>query len=942
MATWDLTRDESTTEDSLIDVQTTKTANPFGDFAIGYIDDIEGAKFDAYPFGTRVDFAVTPRGGTQQTDFTGFVVERRETDQQGADVLEAEAYSFDQFLRANDVTNDQTGNSISEALEDIITTDTPVTWNASNVSVTDDVQLTQSLKDERVETALQILSFKSANEAFGVNDSLEFFFRERETTHIQRGIDNTEWFDYDLPERGKEAINEVEVRFNGGNESVVVDNPGQKLDLQEGLNLPEPGTQRERINRPEITDPADAEDEGRRYLKFRNATLTGTVTTYGLFDASPFDTIDVEITDRGIDDEFIIVGVEKKWGRDETILTLVENRGFGDDFIVRLAEKTERLDLRDSDPDAAEDRITTTDVGVSLTVDATFGSTQTDREKVVNTGRNLIRDGWRGAGNLDIAEVRIGTDNTNLSRSNTALASQVATASATETLVGDTSVRYEATFTQTGVTEAGVFDSSGNLITRVITDSPVDLSSDTVQIAIAVENDASVPRAVLTDTGQETIRDIIADNSPSLPTQYAYGSGTTDPAETDTSLVTQEYSQDLNDVLLRSVETQSEWETFTPDIASTTPLSISGGLLTTTAICFTQEGEDYQNGKETITTGFDGQNSDYSGGEGAIFGRGPGTNLGADFAEWFFTVRHTIPASDFGVEVRHDEHDADGLPGLVWELEHPNGETYLIDEVSTFGTTNINLGWGNIGDGFFDAGLGYSGPDLPPGDYILRLRITTSDATVDQYGYIVDVVTPHDERYKANLTFDNTNGGSSGYLDGPELYPLEETITFNTIDTRREFDSARVASNWILNEVSNGQEIILANNVDGVDYTTSNSETASVDPFSNPSTELITKATLSRYGSRTSATPQTGYQNQAIDAWDVFANPDAIVPDGIGAANTRAIISRETLTNGDTLTEAGHLDSANTTLTRSVFAAIDITDQIQNLISSETVTFRTG
>jgi len=216
---------------------------------------------------------------TDTDRFTGYVVERRETEQSGADALEVEAYSFDQFLRRNSVTNDQTGNTITEALADIIATDTPVSYVAGNVDVGDDQELTRSYQGEKVENVLRDLAFKSNNEEFGVNDSLEFFFRPRESTHIDRGIDNSQWFNYDIPELGKQAINEVEVWFNGGDESVVVDDGTDKLDLQDNLNLPEPGTQRAELQREDLTDIGDAEDEGRKYLEFRNATLSGTVTT---------------------------------------------------------------------------------------------------------------------------------------------------------------------------------------------------------------------------------------------------------------------------------------------------------------------------------------------------------------------------------------------------------------------------------------------------------------------------------------------------------------------------------------------------------------------------------------------------------------------------------------------------------------------------------------
>ena len=926
MTDWTLTRDETTAETDLFNIQTTKSANPFGDFCIAKIDDFEGTHFDEYPFGTRVDAEVSENGSTYQ-DFTGFVVERRETDQQGADILEVESYTFDQFLRNNDVTNDQSGNTISAALEDIVKTDTPVTWNAANVEVVDDVELSLSLKDERVETALQMLSFKSGNEGFGVNDSLEFFFRPRETTHIDRGIDNTQWFDYDLPERGKEAINEVEVRFNGGNDSVVVDNPGQKLDLQEGLNLPDPGTQRARINRPEITDPKDAEDEARRYLKFKNATLSGTVTTYGLLDADPFDTIGVEITDRGIDDEFIITAIEKKWGRDETILTLVENRGFDADFIVRLAEKTERLDLRDSDPDAKVDRITTTNLAANLEVTGDLAGTTTDRSRFVNDGRNQVRDGWKGDGNLNIADVAVGTNNSGLSRSNSSLVSQVATATASETLVGDTSVDYSATFTQSGVEEVGLLDASGNLVCRATPETPVDLNSDTVTVTVDVTNDASVDRGVVTNAGQEAIRDVIADNSPTLPADYAYGSGTTAPAVTDTSLENQTYVTGLDEVLLKTADTTTQWQDIVPDFADDVPLKVEDGYLQHKPVTRLSEAEN------TTSVGTEVTSTDtidwLSNSEGVYL------EIAEDIVQLTFSFEHDIPADEAYVGIHATLDNFDG------EVEYRlDGEPIEFGGFSYSGVTEAHF-----------TSTAPIGKKLKAGtDYTFEARLIEDNNSTLYEGVIVDVIFVFDwgRRFTGgtggwDLHQDDVNDGMAAF-DGPSLYPNLQEVNLNTIDTRRTITKANINSSWYPSRwgdtVTNDQFISLSNN--GTDYiTTNNSETASAN-FASAETGLDVRVGLSHMDTEQSGdTPVKGMYGQQIDLLEAYANVDAIVSDGIGEVNSRAILPERTLTVGDTLTESGQLNANGTTLTRSVFADVDIDDQIRNLISSETLTFRT-
>jgi len=177
MTEFRVTRDGSTVEDAVYDVDpVVDTANPFGDYAVIKLDDRGGNKFAQYERGTRVDVEIIDESGSTFDRFTGYVVERRENEQAGADALEVEAYSFDQFLRRNTVTNDQRGNTISQALADIIQTDTPVSYVAGNVDVGDDQELTRSYQGEAVENVLRDFAFKSNNEEFGVNDALEFFF----------------------------------------------------------------------------------------------------------------------------------------------------------------------------------------------------------------------------------------------------------------------------------------------------------------------------------------------------------------------------------------------------------------------------------------------------------------------------------------------------------------------------------------------------------------------------------------------------------------------------------------------------------------------------------------------------------------------------------------------------------------------------------------------
>lgn len=910
-------------EDTVYDVDpVVDTANPFGDFAVAKMDDRGGEIFDLYPRGTRID--VYPPNNNTTPRFTGYVVERRENEQEGADVLEIEAYSFDQFLRRNTVTNDQRGNTISQALADIIQTDTPVTYNAANIEVGDDQELTRSYQGEPVENALRDFAFKSTNEDFGVDDDLEFFFRPRETTHIDRGVDNTQWFRYDIPELGKEAINEVEVWFDDGEESVIVDDGTDKLDLQDSLGLPSPGTQRKELQRPLFSDISDAEDVGRKYLAFRNATISGTVTTYGLYDAEPGDTIDITIEPRGIDEEFVIAAIEYRWGVDETILTVVEKRGDVDDILSELSESVQRQEMQGANRDAPKNRITTTNATGIVSVDVDAGGTTADADRFVNDGRNAVRDAWTGAGNPDIANIVVGDNNSGLSRTNTALVNQTNSASVTQSLPSAKVVEFSATITQTGVQEIGLETATGTLIARATFDTPVDLSSDTVTVTLTVSNDDSVSRGVVTNDGQTAVRDVLADNSPTLPTDYGYGSDDTPVAETDTALGNELVSTSLEEILIQSASSESGWNSILGTVASTRPLVVSASGIRPAQTSWTTESSDLTRSGTGLQ-----QDGDYSDGEAE---RIDGTSQSLSMT---FTVEHTIPASDFDVWMRMTTTGPGGTgtgPELTFSV---NGDTWT--PVSS-GAGFQTLDWREFANNTYGGGTNtYSGGDLTPGTYTLTVEGTSSGDGQD-----IDVVAPMDALTRvtgggdatAAYTFDNNNGGSSGYLDGPELYPEQLVQSLETATTRRNVSEARFT--LTANDTSGDFYVELAN--DGSTFTRVNNSTSGTVTFASPESGVDTNISLTRYGSRSTATPQTGYLVQEIDDWQLFADIDAVLPDDIGVTLTRAIVPPNTSgIVGQTVREAG-LKSGSTLLTRHILAEFDLlTDQ--RLASSESTRF---
>lgn len=905
----------NTLEDAVYDVDpVVDTSNPFGSFAVAKIDDRGGVKFENYERGTRIDIAIQSDDGTTTfREWTGYVVERRETEQSGADALEVEAYSFDQFLRRNTVTNDQTGNTITDALQDIIETDTPVSWNAANVNVGDDQELTRGYQGVKVENVLRDLAFKSNNEEFGVNDSLEFFFRPRETTHIDRGIDDTQWFNYDIPELGKQAINEVEVWFDDGNESVIVDDGTDKLDLQDNLNLPEPGTQRAELNRPLITDISDAEDIGRKYLQFRNATLSGTVTTYGLYDAEPGDTIDITITPRGIDDEFVIAGVEYRWGRDQTILTIIEKRGEQDGILTELNDSVQRVEMNGADRDAPKNRITTTNATALVDISVTVGGQSADGVRFVNDGRRAVRDGWAGDSPPNIDTMVRGDDNTGLSRSNTSLGNQIAENTITESFPDSKSVEYSPNaISDQEITEVGLEASDGTLICRAVFDDPVVPTLDAT-VTFTISNDDSVSRGVLTNQGQTAVRDVLADNTPNIPTDYAYGSDGTAVSETDTALGNELTSVSLTDVLLRTLDTTSEWESGADEDLNNNPLTVSSGELTTQQVAWTTEAESPDR-SDTGSTASPDDGSEFSNGDWIDFAQN------GDFAEYNFTVGYDSSAN-LKARVRFAT-DTDGEAGAAFDaiLIGPNGKERDRVQVVADGATISSPLWEDVNE---------PTASLEPGEWTLRLECTTSSTALDDGVSFIDVVAPYDAGYESDLTFDSSVN-ANGYLSGPELYPSLMEVDLTTTPTRRDLTSARVESTW--NNTDNNQFIEARI---GSDAFTRSNNTDTLSITGGPDRGVDVRLGLSRFG-QTGATPTDGANAQSVDVLDLFGNPDAVTSDDIQSTITRAIVPPGTIT-GDTVREAG-LKNGSTLLSRHELAEFSVLAG-QRISSSEETNF---
>lgn len=311
-----------------------------------------------------------------------------------------------------------------------------------------------------------------------------------------------------------------------------------------------------------------------------------------------------------------------------------------------------------------------------------------------------------------------------------------------------------------------------------------------------------------------------------------------------------------SDKLIQSADSTSEWDSlYSPP--SDKPVGITDGELHQLQSCWTAEGENFSSG---TASGDPNALDTYSSGDAARF------DEAGDTAKWTFTPQHDIPESAVGVQVRDDDH-SDSVE-VEWRLN-----SNVIDTVPD--GAGLSLSWSDVGSGYYSGGSGYTGGGLTAGTtYTLEAEcLSVSSGTA----YVVDVVAPYDSRY--SYTWDNDNGGSGGYLDGPQMMPDVVTVELPTVDENRNVPSASITTVW---DNTTNNQALAASNDGGSTYGISEPNTQTLDgTFSGPGSLPRAKLTLSRYGSRTTATPKTGFNGQAVDTYEfrVDTNSLAVIDD---------------------------------------------------------------
>jgi len=412
---------------------------------------------------------------------------------------------------------------------------------------------------------------------------------------------------------------------------------------------------------------------------------------------------------------------------------------------------------------------------------------------------------------------------------------------------------------------------------------------------------------VLTTTGQELCAKILNGEIPNWPQSYAYGDGTADPAESDTSLTSQVTSQDLDSQLIQTAGTTGSLQDLV-SINDTDPLEVSSGELRLLQSAYKRDTASFLSNDGTLTPDTNAVN------ELAIEFTDDGT------VTWGVTTEYDMPSGDSTVpHIAIRVRSAGTSPIKVF----PTFDGNSIPTVDS--TPNTSYGW--IVNEIDEV---YTGDVLDAGDHEIGVSTQASGSNTDNV--YIDQVVLYDDRF--NYTFDNTLN-SNDQLESLELYPDAFLKDLATAETQQPVSEASVFSSWIDSDVSNNQYIEFSN--DGTNYKRiSNSATGSVT-FSSSEFDIDSRINFSRYGSRTSDTPTQGFKGQGLSIWQLSVNPDAVTTDAIGALKVQIILSGTKATN-QTFSEAGLVDSNGTLLTHSLIPEF-VKQNLQQVVSGERITF---
>jgi len=185
------------------------------------------------------------------------------------------------------------------------------------------------------------------------------------------------------------------------------------------------------------------------------------------------------------------------------------------------------------------------------------------------------------------------------------------------------------------------------------------------------------------------------------------------------------------------------------------------------------------------------------------------------------TFRVDIDGADSGIRITSNENNAIEWTGLASDTKDPSG--------------------------------------LSAGTHTIRYTLISNAANVE---VLLDNIALYDDKFAGDLSFPNTVDANK-QLSGPELYPQNFLLEYrNDFTTAFSFTRGDVFAS--MNDVSNNQYVGISFDRGQTFQRAQNSQSIDTTP-SGASSTIRFEVNLSRYGSRTTETPTSGFNGQTIE-----------------------------------------------------------------------------
>jgi hypothetical protein len=218
------------------------------------------------------------------------------------------------------------------------------------------------------------------------------------------------------------------------------------------------------------------------------------------------------------------------------------------------------------------------------------------------------------------------------------------------------------------------------------------------------------------------------------------------------------------------------------------------------------------------------------------------------------TTDYPIPAEHARAAVRYRAPDG-ATPRAEFRVE---GAVFHETERDAAASTSYGWHHGNIP---------LSGDALPAGGQ--NVNVNVSQAASNDERVFVDVVVVYDDRF--GYTFDNSTDAND-LLAGPETRPDAVPLVAEVVETPARVTEVSLSTTW--NDTTGSQAI--ATSLDGETWNEATNAAAVTNGYPSSVRETAYgRVTLSRYGSRTTASPTEGFNGQHLNDYTLTVSGDA-------------------------------------------------------------------